>query len=283
MIKLDKSYQAEPEIREDLQGRIEVFDQSIRSFEKRLRAVERRLSLEAPPSLQNSRGLPGNFSDSFQEENTRSAALGSSVFPQTSSFSPENSFLSNSATSLSEVNTSGFALNAAVTSGELSVVSSIFQDSSSETSGPEYKIRSINDLFSTFSENLRSLQKSLLELSDFANNGLKPEIEKLNLEVQNLKAQENTRSEYVKKLESRVELIENQTRFTFGSIKIPMEVSGIVGASVLFLTGFLVWAGRWDIIRSAYFPIGLALLMAGIVFIKFYMVNSEKKVLSEIQ
>ena len=31
---MNRLHQAEPEIREDLQGRIEVFDQSIRSFEK---------------------------------------------------------------------------------------------------------------------------------------------------------------------------------------------------------------------------------------------------------
>jgi chaperonin cofactor prefoldin len=279
---MDKLYQAEPEIREDLQGRIEVFDQSIRSFEKRLRAVERRLSLETPASMQNGRNFPG----SFQEENTVNAALGSSVYPQTSSVSPEssvpeNSFLSNSVTSLSEGNTSGFALSSVLSTGGTSNLSMLAVDNSSEVSGTGYKIKTINEVFSSFSESIRSLQVAVSELSNFANNNLKPEISKLDLEIQNLKAQENTKNEYIKKLESRIEIIENQNKFTLGSIKIPMEVSGITGASVLFLTGFLVWAGRWDIIRSAYFPIGLAVLMAGIVFMKFYMVNSEKKTLSD--
>ncbi len=58
---MNKIQQAEPEIREDLQGRIEVFDQSIRSFEKRLRAVERRLSLETPLPQQAGRIVPEIF------------------------------------------------------------------------------------------------------------------------------------------------------------------------------------------------------------------------------
>lgn len=280
---MDKLYQAEPEIREDLQGRIEVFDQSIRSFEKRLRAVERRLSLEAPPSMKNGKNFPG---DSFQEENTVNAASGSSVYPQTSSVSPEssvpeNSFLSNSVTSLSGGNTSGLALSAVLPASETSNSSMLSMDNSSEPSGAGHKIMTINEVLSGFSESLRSLQVAVSELSNFANNSLKPEITKLDVEIQNLKAQENTKDEYIKKLESRIEIIENQNKFTLGSIKIPMEVSGIVGASVLFLTGFLVLAGRWDIIRSAYFPLGLAVVMAGIVFMKFYMVNNEKKALSD--
>ena len=59
---MNKSHQAEPEIREDFQGRIEVFDQSIRSFEKRLRAVERRLSMEIPPGVQAGRIYSRNLS-----------------------------------------------------------------------------------------------------------------------------------------------------------------------------------------------------------------------------
>ena len=169
---MNKLHQAEPEIREDLQGRIEVFDQSIRSFEKRLRAVERRLSLETPPALQAGRILSGNFSDPFLEENAGSIAAGSSVFPHGPSVSPEssipihgNSLLSNSPPSFSEGNVSSLALSAALPSGKTSNVSMISLDNSSEISGTGYKIRGINDLFSSLSENLRSLQTSLSELS----------------------------------------------------------------------------------------------------------------------
>ena len=92
VVQLSKSYQLEPEIRDDLQGRIEVFDQSIRSFEKRLRAVERRLSLEAPQTLQAGKFFSGMSPDSFQEENSINLAAGSSVSPQGPSVSPEASF-----------------------------------------------------------------------------------------------------------------------------------------------------------------------------------------------
>ncbi len=109
---------------------------------------------------------------------------------------------------------------------------------------------------------------------------MKSEIEKLNIEMKSLKDQEEKTNEYLKKLESRIETVENQNRFTFGSIRIPLEISGIVGSSVLFLTGFLVWSGRWDIIRSPYFSIGLAVLMAGAVIIKFFIANSKKQSLT---
>ena len=286
MVQLNKLHQAEPEIREDLQGRIEVFDQSIRSFEKRLRAVERRLSLETPPANQAGRVFSGNFSGSFPEENSGSVAAGSSVFPQGPSVSPEssvpgNSFLSDSVPSLSEGNISSFALSAVLPSGETSHLSMTSVDNSSEVSGAGYKIRSINDVFSSISESLRSFQVALSELSNFAHNNLESEVEKLNMEIRNLKAQENTKSAYIKELESRIEIIENQNRLTLGSMKIPFEISGVAGSSVLFLTGFLVWSGRWDVIRSPYFSTGLALLMAGAVLMKFYLVNRKKKSLTD--
>ncbi len=154
-------------------------------------------------------------------------------------------------------------------------------DNSSEVSGTGYKIRSINDVFSSISESLRSLQVAVSELSNFAHNNLESEIEKLNLEIRNLKAQENTKNAYIKELESRIEIIENQNRLTLGSMKIPFEVSGVAGSSVLFLTGFLVWSGRWDVIRSPYFSTGLAVLMAGAVLMKFYLVNRKKKSLTD--
>ncbi len=283
---MNKLHQAEPEIREDLQGRIEVFDQSVRSFEKRLRAVERRLSLETPPALQAGRVFSGNFSGPFPEENAGSVAAGSSVFPQRSSVSPEssvpgNSFLSDLVPSISEGDISSFALSAVLPSGETSNLSMTSVDNSSEVSGTGYKIRSINDVFSSISESLRSLQVAVSELSNFAHNNLESEIEKLNLEIRNLKAQENTKNAYIKELESRIEIIENQNRLTLGSMKIPFEVSGVAGSSVLFLTGFLVWSGRWDVIRSPYFSTGLAVLMAGAVLMKFYLVNRKKKSLTD--
>lgn len=284
---MNKSYQVEPEIREDLQGRIEVFDQSIRSFEKRLRAVERRLSIEAPAALQAGKPSSLNFSDSFPEESIGFASAGASIFPQVPSVFPEasiplhgNALCFNSIPSFSEGNLQNFALSAVLPSNESSNFSMVSVDNSSDLSGTNSKIKTLNSFFSSLLENFNSLQASLSELSDFVHNDLKSEIEKLNLEVQNLKTQEKTAGESIKILESRIDILENQNRFTLGSIKIPLEISGIAGSSILFLTGFLVWLGRWDIIRSVYFPIGLAAVLAGAVFMKFYVLNSKKKALA---
>jgi chaperonin cofactor prefoldin len=288
MVQLSKLHEEEPEIREDLQGRIEVFDQSIRSFEKRLRAVERRLSLETPPAPQAGIAFSGNFSDPFPEESAGGTIAAASVFPHIPSIYPEssiplhgNSLLSDSVSSFSEGNIQSPALSSTLAPSDVPKVSMTSMDSSSEVSGNAYKIKTINDLFSSLSESIRSIHTSVSELSSLVHNNLKPEMERLDMEIQNLRAQEVTESEYIKRLESRVEVLENQNKLTFGSIKIPLEISGIAGSSILFLTGFLVWSGRWDILRSPYFSTGLAMLMAGVVFMKFYMVNRKKKSLTD--
>jgi len=283
---LNKLRQADPEVREDLQGRIEVFDQSIRSFEKRLRAVERRLSMGASPELQAGRVFSGNFTGLYPGENAGSIAAHSSIYPQVPSVSPEasihgNSFFSDLVPSVSEGNISNFEFSAVLPSSEPSNFSTFSGENSSEVSGANYKIKSINEVFSSLSESLRSLHAALSELSNFTYNNLKPEIEKLDMEFRNLKVQQDEKSEYIKELESRVEILENQNRFTLGSMKIPFEISGIAGSSALFLTGFLVWSGRWDVIKSPYFSAGLAVLMAGAVFMKFYTANRRKKVLTD--
>jgi hypothetical protein len=287
---LNKLRQTEPEIREDLEGRIEVFDQSVRSFEKRLRAIERRLSLETPPLPQTGRlfteNFSGNFSDPFPEVNANVIAADPSVFPHGPSVFPEpsipgNSFLSNSVTVLVRENIPNSGLSAVIPSIENANISMNNPESSSELSMTGYKIMDISHLFSSLSESLHSLQTTLFELSKFAHNDLKSEIEKLDTETKSLKAQEEITNEYLKKLELHIKNNENQSKLTIGSIRIPFEVSGIVGSSILFLTGLLIFSGRWDIIRSPYFPIGLALLMAGAVFIKFYIVNRKDNSLAE--
>jgi cell division protein FtsB len=286
MVKLEKLYQIEPEILEDLQGRIEIFDQNVRSFEKGFKAVERRFSMEAPPGLQTGRTFSGNFPVCFLEENTGTVVTDPLIFPHVPSFFPKssirrNSFLSDLVSSISEGNISNLALSAVLPPGKASNLSIISADNSSEVSGTGYKIRNINEVFSSISESLRSLQAAISELSNFTHNNLKPEIEKLDLELHNLKAQQDTKSAYIKELESRLEALENQNKLTLGSMKIPFEISGITGSSALFLIGFLILSGRWDVIRSPYFSIGLAVLMAGVVFMKFYMVNRRKNLTTD--
>jgi hypothetical protein len=285
MVQLNKLHQADPEVRDDLQGRIEVFDQSIRSFEKRLRAVERRLSMEASSELQAGRVFSGNFSGLFPGETAGSIAASSSIFSQIPSVSPETSISGNSSLSdfvppVSEGNVSSFESSAVLPSGEPSNLSTFTGENSSNMSGADYKTKSINEA-SNLSESLLSLQAALSELSNLTHNNLKPAIEKLSMEFHNLKVQQDEKSEYIKELESRIEVIENQNRLTLGSMKIPFEISGIAGSSALFLTGFLVWSGRWDVIKSPYFSTGLAILIAGAVLMKFYMANRRKKVLTD--
>ena len=235
---MNRLQQTEPEIREDLQGRIEVFDQSIRSFEKRLRAVERRLSLETPPLQQPGIFFSGNFSNNHDEDNAGSIAAASSIPPQRSSIAPEssipeNSFLFVPVPLLSEESIPNCAFSAAVTSGEASNVSLISRDSPAEDSVAGYKVANISYLFSGLSESLRALQASLSELSNFVHNDLKSEIgrldvefEKLDNETKGLKDGEEKTNDHSKGLESRIETLENQNRLTFGSIRIPLEISG---------------------------------------------------------
>ncbi|AKB35424.1 hypothetical protein MSSAC_0834 [Methanosarcina siciliae C2J] len=284
---MSKSYQLESEIMDDLQGRIEVFDQSIRSFEKRLRAVERRLSLETPQTLKAGNFFSGMSHGSFQEVNPANLAAGPSVSPQGPSVSPETSFpsswnspLSDSVSSLTEGDISAFAFSAVHPSSGASNASSIFLNSSSEVSGVSYRVKDLSALFTSLSESLHSLQAAISELSDFVHSNLEPEVEKLDNEIKGIQVREHALEEYMRKFESRIEAIENRDRFTLGSIKVPVEISGIAGSSVLFLTGLLIWFGRWDIIRSPYFSIGLAVILAGAVLLKFYTVNRKQKSLT---
>ncbi|MCQ1535413.1 hypothetical protein FTO70_06870 [Methanosarcina sp. KYL-1] len=281
---MGKINKGEPEFREDLQGRIEVFDQSIRSFEKRLRAVERRLSLEEPPAPGAGSDFPGRLAGSFQNGipgefagETAVSPQGPSVFPADSFPLSGSSFLSSSVSSLSEGDASNLAFSTMVSSAGASGSSVVFLNSSSEVSAGTEKIKELNALFSSFSESLNSLQEAVSELSDFVHDSLQPEIERLGEEVEGVKKEETAVKESAARLKTRIEAAENQNRFTLGSIKVPVEVSGVAGASVLFLTGVLVWSGRWDVIRSPYFSMGLAFLMAAAVFLKFYMVNRKQK------
>ena len=73
----------------------------------------------------------------------------------------------------------------------------------------------------------------------------------------------------------RLEKAENHNRINIGSVKVPVELSGIIGALILALTGVLILGGRWDIIRSAQFSFAIALVFAIAVLLKFYTVNNK--------
>ncbi|MDD3041681.1 MAG: hypothetical protein PHV51_10570 [Methanosarcinaceae archaeon] len=273
----------EQEIKEDLCGRIELFDQNVRSFEMRLRAVERRLSLE--PLSCSGPGFSGSsepFRGALGQETGASSPL---LSPEGPSVSPAGVLdagagtLHPDFTSLEGAEAS--PLLSLSPSGSPAVSSSVFPGGRAGDGGglsfsqaSAEKLKEMDALLEGFSESLQVLEGALAELSDFVHTRQAPEIQRLDSELEERKTVGKATAA---KLEKRLEDVENQSRLTFGSIKVPVEISGITGALALFLTGSLVWLGRWDVIRSPYFPTGLAVLMALAVFFKFYMINRKKE------
>lgn len=282
---MEKLCQVKPENWGDFQGEIGIFDQNVRSFETRFELVERYLSMEVPLGLQNNGVFYVCSSVFFLEGNTENIATGSSIFPQIPSVLPDfsihrNSFLSDVVPSILEGNFSNFTFNAILPSCEASNLSMISTDSSPEVAGAGYNAQSTTKVFYNVSESLRSLQAAILELSNFTHNDLQPNIKKLYMELYDFKAQQDTKNAYIKELEFRLEILEKQNKCTIGSLEIPVEVSGVISSSVLFLIGFLIWSSRWDIITSPYFLIGLAFLIAGVIFYNFHMATLRKKVMN---
>jgi chromosome segregation ATPase len=76
-------------------------------------------------------------------------------------------------------------------------------------------------------------------------------------------------------MERRLKKAEDRNRITIGSVKVPMELSGLVAAVLIFLTGILIMYGRWEIIRSPYFSFAIALMLGGAVLLRFYVANKE--------
>lgn len=76
-------------------------------------------------------------------------------------------------------------------------------------------------------------------------------------------------------MEKRLKKAEERNRITIGSVKVPVELSGVVAAALVFFTGVLIMGNRWDIIRSPYFSFAIALVLAGAALLRFYMANKE--------
>ncbi|NYT19122.1 MAG: hypothetical protein GKC08_02370 [Methanosarcinales archaeon] len=172
--------------KEDIRGRIESFDQSVRSLEKRLRAVERRLSVEVPAE---------------------------------------------------------------------DVAGTVF-----EAQQP----RSSEDVRGAI-ESIDKLKVEVEELRSLVEGSLRVDLDKLSDKLEASLASQD----------EKLTRIEDRNRITIGSIKMPVELSGIIGAALLLLTGGLIFADRWDILRSPYFSLGLGLALAIAVLAKFYMVNRK--------
>lgn len=172
--------------KEDVRGRIESFDQSVRSLEKRLRAVERRLSVEVPAE-----DVAGTVFEVHQ--------------PQASE-----------------------DVRAAI-------------------------------------ESIDKLKAEIEDLRSLVEGSLRVDLDKLSDKLETSLVSQD----------EKLMRIEDRNRITIGSIKMPVELSGIMGAALLLLTGGLIFAGRWDILRSPYFSLGLGLALAVAVLAKFYVVNRK--------
>jgi hypothetical protein len=75
--------------------------------------------------------------------------------------------------------------------------------------------------------------------------------------------------------ERRLERLENMNKITIGKIKVPLELSGLIAAIVLLTTGYLIFADKWNIIRSSYYPITIGIIFGAAVLVKFVLTNRE--------
>ena len=82
-----------------------------------------------------------------------------------------------------------------------------------------------------------------------------------------------TMKDQFENLDKRLKKTEDRNRITIGSVKVPVELSGLVAAALIFFTGVLIMADRWDLIRSPYFSFAIALVLASAALLRFYMAN----------
>ena len=109
---------------------------------------------------------------------------------------------------------------------------------------------------------------------------IRESLESLRVSIDKIKAEDRlneieTGFAKIAESEMRIEKLENMNKITVGSIKIPIEFSGLVAAIVLLVTGFLIYADQWSIVRSSYYPISLGLLFGAVVAVKYRMINGK--------
>ncbi len=215
-------------IKEDINGRIHSLDQGFRSLEKRLRAVERRLSSGDTP--EGSQLL----SDPYLEKD------------------------------IEDIRADIFAITEQL-----------------DRLARNDRILALEGQLSATRQQVLELSKQIDQLNK-DNSRLHSLLEKSSgpeCEPGCEPADEQFRADFRDELTSlgqRLEKAEKHNRIHIGAMQVPLEMSGIVGALVLALTGGLIIAGRWDIIRSPYFSFAIALSLAAPVLIKFYLANISK-------
>lgn len=134
----------------------------------------------------------------------------------------------------------------------------------------ENRLHDLDSRFSTIDSQIDELREDNSRLREELKQK-EPELDLQNTEEIKLEIRNE-----ISQLNMRLEKAENHNRINIGSVKVPVELSGIVGAIILALTGYLIMAGRWDIIRSAYFSFSIAFVFAVAVLLKFYVVNRNR-------
>ncbi len=141
------------------------------------------------------------------------------------------------------------------------------------------------DIYDEIEELIRQVESLSISVDDLTNRGkadaiieiekkvgyAQTELAKLNETSRNIEQKLETFSD----AERRLAKLENANKITIGKIKVPLELSGLVAAIVLLLTGYLIFDNKWDIIRSSYYPITIGILFGAVVIIKFVMTNRE--------
>lgn len=185
----------------DINGRLEALDQSVRSVDGRLRAVERRLSYKS----QGKDGEQGaNEEYDIHDEIEKL---------------------------ISKVETLAKSVDEIKNSGKVNVLGEI-----------ESKLENTKAGMASFVETDRDLKQKLEALSDTGR---------------------------------RLERLENMNKITIGKIKVPLELSGLIAAFVLLVTGVLIFEDKWDIIRSSYYPVSIGILFGAVVIARFIMTNRD--------
>jgi chromosome segregation ATPase len=214
----------------DVYGRIESFDQSVRSIERRLRAVERRLSTSKDDYIRTA--LESSENNHWTD--------------------PDIEELQAEFKELHDVIEKLTSDLAAIKSDELTQLKSSVDALRQELQAANSRIEELGGQQSSLKEDTSASMDSI-------NTSHSSQIETLREELEDAR--------------QRLQRQENMNKITIGNIKVPVELSGIVASIALIATGCLVWADRWDIIRSTYYPTGLALLFAAAVITKFIMTN----------
>ncbi len=158
------------------------------------------------------------------------------------------------------------------------------------------RIESLDQSIRSVDSRLRAVEKRLSvktkietnpgedNISDTSNpadiEDIRQSLESLRESIDKIKADDRLKeieTGFAKIAESEMKILklENMNKITVGSIKIPIEFSGLVAAIVLLVTGFLIYADQWSIIRSSYYPISLGILFGAVVAVKYRMINGK--------